>query len=230
MKIKPMIFNSEMVKALLYGKKSVTRRPVSIKDGWALKDNKPTKITSPHPKKGKWGALIRKETFDNKYQHDIVSAPCWIEDLIYVRETFTPDPDADHESWDNHEFTYHEWIGCRLSPQFLPGQLKTERHCLFKADCDLDMVWTPSIHMPRWASRLTLKVTDVRIETLNELRKCEDQIKKEGFENWPQFKHVWESIYGQSNPNDYVWVIEFEVIHQNVDKYLEAINAGVTND
>ncbi|HFQ5056285.1 TPA: ASCH domain-containing protein [Vibrio vulnificus] len=77
--------------------------------------------------------------------------------------------------------------------------------------------------MPRWASRLTLKVTDVRIEKLNELRKCEEQIKKEGFDSWPRFKHVWEGIYGQSNPNDYVWVIEFEVIHLNVDEYLESI-------
>lgn len=82
----------------------------------------------------------------------------------------------------------------------------------------------PSIHMPRWASRLTLKVTDVRIEKLNDLRKSDEQVKKEGFENWPQFKHVWESIYGQSKPNDYVWVIEFEVIHKNVDKYLSLLS------
>lgn len=78
--------------------------------------------------------------------------------------------------------------------------------------------------MPRGISRITLKVADVRIEKLNDLRKSDEQVKKEGFENWPQFKHVWESIYGQSKPNDYVWVIEFEVIHKNVDKYLSSLS------
>lgn len=39
-----------------------------------------------------------------------------------------------------------------------------------------------------------------------------------------QIKYVWESIYGQSKPNDCVWVIEFEVIHQNVDKYLSSLS------
>lgn len=216
MKVRPMIFNSDMVKALMAGDKVVTRRPAknlsfSERAGFIV---------------GEWAYGIGwnlRETMNNCIRSKSAKCPSKIGDLIYVRETFTPDPDVDHDSWNDHELSYAEWVGCEMSSRFLPDALKVNEHCLYKADCKIDMKWTPSIHMPRWASRLTLKVTDVRIEKLNDLRKNEEQIKKEGFESWPRFKHVWESIYGQSNPNDYVWVIEFEVIHQNVDKYLESI-------
>ncbi|MBE4617334.1 ASCH domain-containing protein [Vibrio navarrensis] len=206
MKVVPMIFNTEMVKALLDGRKSVTRRPLIIPEGWELKDKKLNRITSSHPKKWKWGALIRQETFDDKYQHDIITAPCFVDDLIYVRETFRLFNHPD-------ECGCSDYCSCPASGT-----------PIYFADVGRDEnTWKPSIHMPRRASRLTLKVTDVRIEKLNELRKCEEQIKKEGFDSWPRFKHIWEGIYGQSNPNDYVWVIEFEAIRQNVDKYLSSI-------
>lgn len=180
MKVKPMIFNTEMVKALLDGRKTVTRRPVKFSRG----ENWHLSIVD-----GKLCESLRNfESMPTGIQF-----PCNIGDLIYVRET-------------------HGDAGVRLT-------YKADNdgaHCKVKR-------WIPSIHMPRHASRITLKVTDVRIEKLNDLRKSDEQVKKEGFENWPQFKHVWESIYGQSKPNDYVWVIEFEVIHQNVDKYLSSL-------
>lgn len=94
--------------------------------------------------------------------------------------------------------------------------------------------------MPRAASRLTLKVTDVRIERVQDI--TEEQAIKEGMPTdeecqrmaiesglgWYQkpdiwFKNLWDSIYGNWHQNPYVWVIEFEVIHQNVDKYLESV-------
>ncbi|PAR35852.1 ASCH domain-containing protein [Vibrio metoecus] len=245
MKVVPMIFNTDMVKALMAGDKVVTRRPLIIHEGWELKDRKLTKITSSHPKKGKWGALIRQETFDDKYQHDIITAPCFVDDLIYVRETFTPDPDVDHDSWNDHELSYAEWVGCEMSSKFLPDALKVNEHCLYKADCKIDMKWTPSIHMPRWASRLTLKVTDVRIERVQDI--TEEQCWKEGVEHIDGqfdihqlsemaktfdgtfedakalFACLWDSIYQNWKENPYVWIIEFEVIHQNVDKYLESV-------
>ncbi|EGQ8449044.1 hypothetical protein GTP59_19785 [Vibrio alginolyticus] len=205
MKVIPMIFNTEMVEALLDGRKTVTRRPIKrfgefnfVVESSQTKERYVTSENSPHQK---W-----------------LKFPINIDDLIYVRETFCPDPDCDHDSWDDHELSFFEWNNCGCSAAFLPDALKTNEHCLFKAGGFPDLKWTPSIHMPRWASRLTLKVTDVRIETLGQLRISKEQMVREGFENWSQFKHVWQSIYGQSHPNNYVWVIEFEVIHQNIDK------------
>lgn len=221
MKATPMIFNTDMVLALINDQKGATRRPLKIPDGWQLRDNKLSTITSSHPKKGKWGVIIQNLTLPDFPQSNLLTAPCMPGDLIYVRETFCPDPDCDHDSWDKHELSFFEWNNCGCSAQFLPDQLKNDKFCLFKAGSDFDLKWTPSIHMPRWASRLTLKVTDVRIETLNDLRQNKEQIKKEGFENWPRFKHVWESIYGQSKPSDFVWTIEFDVIKKNIDTYLK---------
>ncbi len=240
MKVVPMIFNTEMVKALLDGRKTVTRRPLNITEGWDLKDRKLTKITSSHPKKGKWGALVRKETFDDKYQHDIITAPCFVGDLIYVRETFCTGRIEQYDSGHPAGDYWYVEQGCGKHD-----------YTVSKAFCEIegieieDVRWTPSIHMPRLASRLTLKVTDVRIERVQDI--TEEQCWKEGIEHVDGqfdihqlseiaktfegthedakslFACLWDSIYQNWNQNPYVWVIEFEVIHQNVDEHIESV-------
>ncbi|HHF3145282.1 TPA: hypothetical protein ACPJ10_001698 [Vibrio diabolicus] len=216
MKVIPMIFNTEMVTALLDGRKTVTRRPIKrfgefnfVVENGQTKDRYVTDENNPHQK---W-----------------LKFPINIDDLIYVRETFCPDPDCDHDSWDDHELSFFEWNNSGCSAAFLPDALKTNEHCLFKAGGFSDLKWTPSIHMPRWASRLTLRVTDVRIERVKDI--TDEQARSEGC--WygvgggevdlavpPQdhFPTLWDSIYQNWDENPYVWVIEFEVIHQNVDE------------
>ncbi|HDY7487859.1 TPA: ASCH domain-containing protein [Vibrio vulnificus] len=231
MKVVPMIFNTEMVKALLDGRKTVTRRPAknlsfSERVGFIV---------------GEWAYGLGwnfRETMNNCIRSKSAKCPAQIGDLIYVRETFTTDPDVDHDSWNDHELSYVEWVGCEMSSQFLPEALKANKHCLYKADCKIDMKWTPSIHMPRWASRLTLKVTDVRIERVQDI--SEEEAIKEGINKHHQlpafkspigyhtspayaYEELWNSIYGNWDENPYVWVIEFEVIHQNVDEHIESV-------
>lgn len=82
--------------------------------------------------------------------------------------------------------------------------------------------WRPSIHMPRWASRLMLEITGVRVERLQAITLGD--ICKEigcglydfrpatyGFQVWEE---LWKSIYGEENwqANPWVWVIEFKVV------------------
>jgi len=209
MKVKPMIFNTEMVKALLDGRKTVTRRPMKKQpensgqgfDWWPSDYHE---------------SMLRVSDIDSvecehkrQFLKDCISEASpfgGVGDLLYVRETFRLYNNSDECGCSDH---------CSCPPTGTPLYFSTHN--------DGESKWKPSIHMPRSISRITLKVTDVRIEKLNDLRKSDEQVKKEGFENWPQFKYVWESIYGQSKPNDYVWVIEFEVIHQNVDKYLSSL-------
>jgi hypothetical protein len=85
--------------------------------------------------------------------------------------------------------------------------------------------WKPSIFMPRWASRITLEITNIRVERLQEI--TEEDAKAEGIENpffasdryWPTFKDrfetLWDSINGKTYPwssNPWVWVIEFKKV------------------
>ena len=86
----------------------------------------------------------------------------------------------------------------------------------------------PSIHMPRWASRITLEITDVRVARLQQLNDIDAAAEgcKGGHGSIPgymysacpreHFAHVWQSIYGQESwdSNPWVWVVEFKKLVQ----------------
>ncbi|HDZ3701484.1 TPA: hypothetical protein RSW58_000426 [Vibrio cholerae] len=216
MKVVPMIFNTEMVKALMAGDKVVTRRPVKI-----------------DYERGMNGPVVRGGNGEvSVLSFAPIAGLCPFGnfgDLIYVRETFR----LFNRSCECGCSDY-----CSCPPSGTP---------FYFATCggDSESKWKPSIHMPRAASRLTLKVTDVRIERVQDI--TEEQCWKEGVEHIDGqfdihqlsemaktfdgtfedakalFACLWDSIYQNWKENPYVWVIEFEVIHQNVDKYIESV-------
>ena len=214
MKHFPMIFNSEMAKALLDGRKTVTRRPISESVLLKLQDAEQAgeihSITEPQDK-----------------SYVLSFAPVKIGDLIWVRETWGV---ISHAFDENGNFI--NWTPDR--PALPIKELKHGKgyytgHAIYRADGEMRWcndfeeeisAWHPSIHMPKAASRMTLKVTDVRVERVKEIKPCE--VKKEGFNDWSGFAFTWSSIYlsrglGWDN-NPYVWVIEFQVINQNINK------------
>lgn len=207
MKAVPMIFNTEMVKALLDGKKTVTRRPMKPQ---------PTDSGNGYM----WWPSCTLETMVNLdkakgdlYWDGLASDICplaSVGDLIWVRETFAALGHDDYKQVSpRHLADIHEY-------RYKASERDSIANCL---DHEVrGYKWVPSIHMPRTASRLTLKVTDVRIETLSELRKSKEQVEREGFDSFPKFKHVWQSIYGDCHPKSYVWVLEFDVIRRNIDR------------
>lgn len=232
MKVRPMIFNSEMVKALIAGDKVVTRRPVSPQP-------------EPSGRGYDWWPSNKLETMvqvggfeeiDCDYKLEFVketvrdaSPIANVGDLIYVRETFRLFNNSDECGCSEH---------CSCPPTGTPIYLATSGD-------DSESKWKPSIHMPRSLSRITLKVTDVRIERVQGI--TEEQCWKEGVEHIDgqfdiyqlsemartfegtfedaksSFACLWNSIYNNWDQNPYVWVIEFEVIHQNIDQYLQSI-------
>lgn len=199
MKTVPMIFNQQMVKALVDGRKTVTRRPLSnqpIKNGsfWDFK----------------WGAGSSLDYLPILAGHATANAaPCKVGDLIWVRETF-------------RQFNSSDECGCSESPCGCPNN----GTYIYKATGDDgESKWKPSIHMPRKASRLTLRVMNVRCERVQKMNKVD--AVNEGFDlsnvlGFPRvwFKDVWNSIYSNWDQNPWVWVIEFEVIKSNIDKVI----------
>jgi hypothetical protein len=83
----------------------------------------------------------------------------------------------------------------------------------YRATCELAGVkWLPSIHMPRWASRITLEITAVRVERLQDI--SEDGAKAEGVPDRNAYHKLWEQINGAGSAvaDPWVWVVEFALV------------------
>lgn len=212
-----------MVKALLDGRKSQTRRIVKVRGV----DGKRYPISSPAEQ------LIELEAGEFSrgifhYQSTAaLSGPYKlgyaVGDLLWVRETwqtgtcgdgpkitFRATPDYfDIDAWDGPD----EGIGPSFNYDRCPGA----RFDHWIGDVlSNDGPWRKPIHMPRWASRITLKVTGVKIERLQDISR-EDEIA-EGTPDGQFFDSVWSSIHGHTSweANPWVVAISFEVIRKNI--------------
>ncbi|EJB6975342.1 hypothetical protein RJ219_004330 [Enterobacter hormaechei] len=214
-----MIFNGEMVRAILDGRKTQTRR--IIKD-----------CTVGRDPISKFIQIGKK--FIGCYPEDVPElirecCPYGVPgDRIWVRETFQG-PLFDFEQME----AYQEDSSKFKKPEFCvykaDGKPAPE---FFDADDNLHCGWRPSIHMPRWASRITLEITGVRVEQLKSISEEEARSEgvarlREGFwkhyqPGWTQhqlsargsFATLWDSIYGSGewDRNPWVWVVEFNRI------------------
>lgn len=194
MAIKPILFNTEMVRAILDGRKACTRR---ILKGAIPFDEKAEYWNVL--KKGEWSGPICVEYFIKQ------GSPYQPGDILYVRETWSL-------RFDGEKYFYK-------------ADKNTSREEKRLLDYD-DVRWHPSIHMPKEAARIWLKVTDVRVERLQEI--TSEQICREGVEvEYPHvlngeekryaFSRLWDSTIKKSdldrygwNASPWVWVIEFE--------------------
>ncbi|MGX5036208.1 hypothetical protein ACWKX2_11275 [Enterobacter hormaechei] len=205
MKERGMIFNGEMVRAILDGRKTQTRRVMKVQpsDGFHPTHNGYDLDLNAHwytpgvVDKNGYLQPAKKDVFGVADENEGYACPFGaVGDRIWVRETFSPVPD--------HE----EPAGCSA--------------ILYAADGNGPYgKWVPSIHMPRWASRITLEITGVRVERLNSI--SDSDASKEGcciadMESGDclsdVFARLWTSIYGDESwkVNPWVWVIEFKVV------------------
>ena len=215
MTIKPILFNTEMVRAILDERKAATRRVVKgAKSEWryeGLSDDAAVMAVDRNgmeyakPVDGLWATF---EGDDGPIDFPMVKAPYCPGDILYVRETWRlVDFDCIDTDWS-------------ASVQYKADMAKGERwHDLSP---DERIGWRPSIHMPREAARIWLRVTDVRVERLQEIE-C---IATEGITMIPAdndrdprfyFIQLWDSTIKPADRERYgwaaspwVWVIEFE--------------------
>lgn len=225
-----MIFNGEMVRAILGGRKTQTRR---------IMKNQPAGDYPDTP------ALIRSvgggfQWYGHYGESSIFNCPFGaVGDRIWVRETWGVvshelDEDGRIQPWspDRPATAIHE----------MPfGNGYYTGHAIYAADGEFTWgdddgyedgrsCWKPSIHMPRAACRILLEVTGVRVERLNSISQEDAQAEgmeltgwrptysdpDSGGEVWTpydNFAQLWESIYGEESwkANPWVWVIEFKV-------------------
>ena len=181
-RVLPILFNTEMVRSILKGRKSETRRLVKPQPGKSMVYKLGYCVDGDKEDIGKFGFGSSECGGDILF----VKLPCQAGDILYVRET-----------WREH------------SPGF--PQL-----FIYKANYSFcDVKWKPSIHMPKEAARIWLKVTDVRAERLQDID--DSGIVAEGLEIGCAFEDIWNANVKKTdmnrygwNANPWVWVIEFE--------------------
>ena len=242
MKERGMIFNSEMVRAILDGRKTQTRRimkvqPESNQLGLLLITD-----STKHRDIGKYHWAESNAT-GNHVRSKLFSSPFGaVGERIWVRETWATlgNEDGCYVDWEDNLCKGDERSAARIyraSCEQRPGDYglwsipddaywkpHTKEH-------KFEGAWRPSIHMPRWASRILLEITDVRVERLNAI--SEEDARAEGIidggclncgepepcgcanpepDATDAFAYLWQSIYGQENwnANPWVWVISFK--------------------
>ena len=223
---RPIIFNGEMVRAILDGRKTQTRRIMKPQPK-PTPDDYYGKKGHRWPSKKHQSMLHVEGELQNGYGNwnGLASDACpfgAVGDRLWVRETWMPDAPRDG-TWGDVEF-----YGCNGSPlSMIPKRFRKPEHCIHRASWDgSEMVgWTPSIHMPRWASRIILEITDVRVERLQDISEqdaiaegCVSSIHMQGGRFADEnFAWLWQSIYGDESwsSNPWVWVIEFKVLATN---------------
>lgn len=201
MKERPILFSGPMVRAILDGRKTQTRR-----------------VVKPYPKVvyggvDSDGAILTARIFRGEDQR--IHCPYGkIGERLWVRETWTPDHAA---FYPNFPVVYRADRGYEYERNERGEVYSPEQKAFYPYR------WRPSIHMPRWASRITLEITGLRVELLQDI--SEADAKAEGadpaddrevplFTYTEAFQDLWKTINGSESwaENPWVWAIEFKVI------------------
>ncbi|MFJ5371268.1 hypothetical protein ACIPTP_12190 [Pectobacterium versatile] len=213
MKERGMIFNAEMVRAILNGRKTQTRRIIKNQpfDRSQYRHDHQIEIISGRAENG--------DEVDGLYAYTKSTGGTWSAkcpfgqpgDRLWVRETFAALEPGSYE---------------QVKPR--QGHCQDLRYAatdrLAKSDANIrGYKWIPSIHMPRYASRILLEITDVRVERLKHIPR--DGIIAEGYpaeratdggeyDPFLWYRDLWESLYGEGSwqANSWIWVIEFKQI------------------
>lgn len=265
-KERPILFQGEMVRAILSGKKTQTRRTVKPGKGVAAwrtpKTIDAVKRWDKSEVEDWWTMAVGEEKRIVHCGNEIdgghigsMRCPYGVPgDRLWVRESFSYGHPV--------QFTGAHDRPSKESTSGIPGPPHVDYRYVYRADGELPpiyhcrqhpfralqpetapgtllseperMCWTPSIHMPRIASRLTLEVTNVRVERLQDISK-EDALSEGVPLNIPaemcadpvaEYRELWDRINGKTAPwsgSPWVWVVSFERVPEQHLAALEAL-------
>ncbi|WP_456254868.1 hypothetical protein ACP3PM_20605 [Pseudomonas iridis] len=200
-KERPILFSAPMVRAILDGRKTVTRRPV------------------------KGSALKWLEEFVPEFVALSANELCpfgQIGDRLWVRETWY----CDHSEVMRGPYLKPDDLDIREARD--DGTLVYAADGLTPYEAD-QPVWKPSIHMPRWACRILLEISDVRVERLQDItyeQAVAEGVHRGPLREWcasdeggachkypvPAFRDLWQSVGGDWDANPWLWVVEFKQV------------------
>ena len=203
MKEHPLLLNGESVRSVLAGLKTQIRTPIMQIEQWMIEYD------------GDGAYTIPRHDDPNDHVNILYYSPWRVGDRLWVRETFCEESAG--------------WSGLCTYRADLPmhwdaGETTHGEAVTLRAE---DYTWKPSIHMPRWASRITLEVTGVRVERVQEI--SHEEAIAEGFtgRNWKAgsqgdtaypchaYRDWWDSMYKKRgfgwDTNPVVWVREFKL-------------------
>lgn len=228
MAIKPILFNTEMVRAILDGRKTCTRRLVRF-------------LSGENPQ---WTGYIRDGLmlYNGKNEPCVRKAPYQPGDVLYIRETWTEECEKYYYRAD-YDSDYLD--PCETLSGGYPASCRNHPGCDGCMATSTRIHWRPSIHMPKEAARIWLNVTDVKVERLQEMKPV-DVIKEGAYPDcWDclntyeesgsqccygteeqcsqcdgvmmEWEKLWNSTIKKTDidrygwdANPWVWVIEFE--------------------
>jgi len=228
--MKPILFNTEMVKAILDNRKTVTRRPIkAAMPDWEFEELKNNPYETRIDRNGemypyKVNGLYAVFSEDYDIDFPMVKVPYQPSDVLYVRETWQYICDLDGNERiieETERYIYAADNDCSSDVFMMPDGTYKDH-----------ILWRPSIHMPKEAARIFLRVTDVRVERLQDMRlsDClaegirlslseENDCVKAPLRARERYAGVWNSTIKRADldkygwdANPWVWVIEFERI------------------
>ena len=219
--MKSILFTDEMVRSTLAGLKTKIRKPVKPQP------DDDAKIMIGEMGSSKGVAFIGDSTSGGHVTR-IVSPYGQVGDRLWVRETFCLEHQVEKDQlppFDDRRPIRWEYEGMESDPEGADRWIQphyratdpTPQLAYEDSDGEPTVRWKPSIHMPRWASRITLEITDIRVERVQEI--TEEEAISEGF--FPDdgvsevycFSEAWDSLYAKKglgvDDNPWVWVLTF---------------------
>jgi hypothetical protein len=233
MKERPILMNALSVRAIMRLDKAQTRRVINqIAPEWELNPDMeriyagtfkwdehpwPWKMTNPHKRyDGRFGVFVQFQTHVDDYATSFYPCPYGnVSDRLWVRETWRVEPRCIRRNETSYLLDYRADPGCPTM-----AEVPADKASKYATDQKRGIKWRPSIFMPRWANRIMLEVTGVRVERVQDI--AHKDVLAEGgpfgfsASSDEDFSALWDSINAKRgfpySINPWVWAVEFKRI------------------